>query len=605
MTELGLDMTLLLAVIGCLAAAISGQITLPTLSEKLDDVYSMGNSTPAIGKKPVRLVNRTDLCSGTVQVKISRFWQPVCEDFWSNRASLAVCRELNCTGKEPMVSAETPAPKGLQPFPVGNRSVVLNDTWDSPLPVLCDQEDWESCQILSSVCSSWRSAKVNCAEVHAVKLVDGGDRCAGRVELHDKGSWGTVCDDSWDLEDANVVCKQLNCGWAILALEGSYFQKGKGPIHLDEVNCSGSELSLWGCPAQRNHDCGHKEDAGVVCSDAQHFNVSLTPNTSRPQLPTIAPLVPIGMQKKEFREQLLLILCIILGILLLGSLTALTFIFLKAKGKYALPTMENHNQQTSTATLGEHNSYHEASVSIPQKEAPKLSLQVGAPPSKDSDSDSDSDYERYDFHTQPPVPLSTFYNPPIAAPQNYPRHDSESSTSSGEGYCNNSTSRLSQSNFPGFSSERNHLLEPPNLELAGSRATLPDAHLLASQNCPRHNSESSTSSGEGYCNSPTTKLPPSIFQGFSSERNILEAPPNLELAGSRSTILGSHSRIVSAGPAAEDSSSTSSGECYENFGSSQEPPKVSLGCPEPSTPAVTGSHEDDSSSEDYDDIGAS
>lgn len=61
----------------------------------------------------------------------------------------------------------------------------------------------------------------------------------------------------------------------------------------------------------------------------------------------------------------------------------------------------------------------------------------------------------------------------MAAPQNYPRHDSESSTSSGEGYCNNSTSRLSQSNFPGFSSERNHLLEPPNLELAGSRATLP------------------------------------------------------------------------------------------------------------------------------------
>nr|XP_020831746.1 T-cell differentiation antigen CD6 isoform X2 [Phascolarctos cinereus] len=377
MTELGPDMPLLMAVIGCLTAAISGQTTLnfPASSEKLDNVHSMGNLTSHIGKKPVRLVNRTGLCSGAVQVKMSGSWQPVCEDFWSNRASLAVCRELNCVRMEPVVPTVTPAPERPEHLPVGNRSEFLNDTWGSPLPVFCDQGGWERCQVQPSACTSGRSAKVDCAEVHAVRLVDGGDRCAGRVELKDKGSWGTACDDAWDLADANVVCKQLGCGWAVEALEGSYFQKGEGPIHLDEVNCSGSELSLWECPAQRNHDCGHKEDAGVVCSGSRTFNMSLIPKTSSsPQLPTTASFVPIGMQKKELREQLLLIFCIILGILLLVSLIALTFIFLKAKGKYA----------------------------------PKPSLHVKAPPSKDSDSDSDS--ERYDFHTQPPVPLSTFYN---------------------------------------------------------------------------------------------------------------------------------------------------------------------------------------------------
>ncbi|XP_027714629.1 T-cell differentiation antigen CD6 isoform X2 [Vombatus ursinus] len=609
MTELRPDMLLLIAVIGCLTAAISGQTTLtsPTLSEKLDNVRSMGNLTSDIGKKPVRLVNRTGLCSGTVQVKMSGSWQPVCEDFWSNEASLAVCRELNCVGMETMVSTATPAPERPEHLPVGNRTVVLNDTWDSPLPLRCDQGDWESCQVQPSVCTSGRSTKVNCSEVHtAVRLVDGGDPCAGRVELKDEGSWGTVCDDAWDLNDANVVCRQLGCGQAVEALEGSYFQKGEGPIHLDEVNCSGSELSLWECPAQRNHDCGHKEDASVICSGSWTFNTSLIPKTSsRPQLLTTASFVPIGKQKKESWEQLPLIFCIILGVLLLASLITLTFIFLKAKGKYALPTTENHNQRTSTATFGGSNSYQEVSVIVPKEEAPKPSQQVKAPPSKDPVSDSDSDYEFYDFHTQPPVPLSTFYNAPVPAPQSCPRHSSESSTSSGEGYCNSPTSKLPQSNFRGFSSERNILEPPPNLELAGSRATLPDVRLLASQNCPRHNSESSTSSGEDYCNSPTSKLPQSNFQGFSSERNILEPPPNLELAGSRATLLGSHSRIVSAGPAAEDSSSTSSGECYENFGSSQEPPTLPFVCPEPPTTAVTGSHEDDSSSEDYDDIGAS
>lgn len=101
-----------------------------------------------------------------------------------------------------------------------------------------------------------------------MRLAGAPDRCAGRVELLKNSTWGTVCDDQWDTRDAHVVCGQLGCGYAInVTGQGGSFPPGRGPIHLDELNCTGQEKNLWECPSQRQEtDCGHKEDAGVICS---------------------------------------------------------------------------------------------------------------------------------------------------------------------------------------------------------------------------------------------------------------------------------------------------------------------------------------------------
>uniref|UniRef100_A0A673YH79 Lysyl oxidase homolog n=1 Tax=Salmo trutta TaxID=8032 RepID=A0A673YH79_SALTR len=101
-----------------------------------------------------------------------------------------------------------------------------------------------------------------------VRLKGGAKLGEGRVEVLKNNEWGTVCDDRWTLLSASVVCRELGFGSAKEALTGARMGEGMGPIHMNEVQCLGTEKSMWNCGFKNitSEDCQHLEDAAVRCN---------------------------------------------------------------------------------------------------------------------------------------------------------------------------------------------------------------------------------------------------------------------------------------------------------------------------------------------------
>uniref|UniRef100_T1J2Z9 Serine protease 12 n=1 Tax=Strigamia maritima TaxID=126957 RepID=T1J2Z9_STRMM len=294
-------------------------------SDGSDEKDCHGDPEIPISHFAVRIVNGSNPSEGRVEIHINGTWGVICDDYWDFRDANVLCKEAGFSHIFNVTSSFLYDSRGAiralsnAHFGNGNGIYFMDDVrcrgnetsmskcefggWkihdcykDEAAAVVCDTStkecnsmefkcDTNKCILLAFVCDgdndcidgSDETTQL-CNSSVQVRLVGGPNNHSGRVEIQYRGIWGTICDDNWDDADALVVCRSLGYFGAAKAHKFPQFGDGTGPIWLDDVHCFGLESDLSHCEKSPwlKHNCNHKEDAEVTCSQGQRV-VSIPP----------------------------------------------------------------------------------------------------------------------------------------------------------------------------------------------------------------------------------------------------------------------------------------------------------------------------------------
>lgn len=206
----------------------------------------------------LQLIDGPSTNEGRLMISYKDHFGAVCSDRFGEEEANTACFQLGFAGHQQVVQC---CPYGrryygeiwLDELACGTRDVWLGN---------CTHRGWGV-----EDCHNGQEVGVKCNSKLSLRLSGGCGLFEGRVEQFYAGSWGTVCDTDWDMNDAKVVCRQLGMGEPVEAVRGGRFGVGKGPIMLSNLQCNGSETALAWClhPGWKTSTCPHSQDAGVVC----------------------------------------------------------------------------------------------------------------------------------------------------------------------------------------------------------------------------------------------------------------------------------------------------------------------------------------------------
>ncbi|KAH3713757.1 hypothetical protein DPMN_073559 [Dreissena polymorpha] len=124
------------------------------------------------------------------------------------------------------------------------------------LPVSCRERKWN----VTGTCFKYEKPLI----VEDIRLSNGTYDEEGRVEIKVFDEWGTICDDSFGLEEATVICRMLGYGYATGF--NTSVHPGKGPIFVNNLDCGENVFHINDCEYTTMHNCSHSEDVAVTCN---------------------------------------------------------------------------------------------------------------------------------------------------------------------------------------------------------------------------------------------------------------------------------------------------------------------------------------------------
>ncbi|CAC5422430.1 Neurotrypsin [Mytilus coruscus] len=214
---------------------------------------------------PIRLAGGGGPWEGRIEVFHNSQWGTVCDTGFGNEAARVVCRMLG--------------------FLDGTTDAFAHSTsfyGQSRMPILLDQISCTGTELDINGCRTKEWGYHSCDNNHEagalcratnVRLSGGSHTMEGRVEIKIDGTWSTLCDEEWNDNEANIICKMLTAYPLNRFVHGkaftnSYFGEGSGTAMLSNLKCNGTEVDLLHCSMKRGGrpHCDHSHDAGVSCS---------------------------------------------------------------------------------------------------------------------------------------------------------------------------------------------------------------------------------------------------------------------------------------------------------------------------------------------------
>uniref|UniRef100_A0A8P4GF13 SRCR domain-containing protein n=1 Tax=Dicentrarchus labrax TaxID=13489 RepID=A0A8P4GF13_DICLA len=187
------------------------------------------NSTES---EEVRLVGGDSHCAGTLEVKHNGDWKPVWGFGWNMKEGNVVCINLDCGSAVSVVERK--------------------ESSDRPVWLIHSECVKSGSSLRDCVRSSSSSYILNLTCSDSVRLVDGTSLCSGRLEVKSDQSnqwWSSVCEDDFDQQDAEVVCRELDCG-APSVLQGRSMEKWRLQCGPKSSSVEAMSLLSWTVEAQ-------------------------------------------------------------------------------------------------------------------------------------------------------------------------------------------------------------------------------------------------------------------------------------------------------------------------------------------------------------------